>query len=63
MEDFTLNILNLFLVLVTAWLGGIASNRLGYPPILGELMIGILLGPTLLGLIKETETIKVLTEI
>jgi Kef-type K+ transport system membrane component KefB len=63
MEDFTLNILNLFLVLVAAWLGGIASKRLGYPPILGELIIGILLGPTLLGLIKETETIKVLAEI
>ena len=63
MEDFTLNILNLFLVLVAAWLGGIASKRLGYPPILGELIIGIILGPTLLGLIKETETIKVLAEI
>ncbi len=63
MEDFTLNILNLFLVLVAAWLGGIASKRMGYPPILGELIIGIILGPTLLGWIKETETIKVLAEI
>lgn len=63
MIDFKLNILNLFLILVAAWLGGIGSKRLGYPPILGELIIGILLGPTLLGVIKETETIKVLAEI
>lgn len=63
MIDFKLNILNLFLILVAAWLGGIASKRMGYPPILGELIIGILLGPTLLGVIKETETIKVLAEI
>jgi Kef-type K+ transport system membrane component KefB/Trk K+ transport system NAD-binding subunit len=63
MEAFEINILNLFAVLVAAWAGGNAARRLGYPAILGELIIGILLGPGLLGLLDYTETVKVLSEI
>ncbi|MGJ5641622.1 cation:proton antiporter [Formosa sp. S-31] len=63
MEAFELNILNLLFVLVAAWLGGAAARRIGYPSILGELVIGILLGPGLLGWLEFTETIKVLSEV
>ncbi|WP_066224817.1 cation:proton antiporter [Formosa haliotis] len=63
MEDFHLNILNLLAVLSAAWVGGVAARRLGYPAILGELVIGILLGPGLLGILELTVTIKVLSEV
>ncbi len=36
-------------VLSCAWAAGYISHRLGYPAMLGELLVGILLGPPLLG--------------
>jgi Kef-type K+ transport system membrane component KefB len=41
----------LALVLVAAKLGGWASNRLGQPAILGELLVGIVLGPSVFNVI------------
>ncbi len=58
-----LNILNLLVILVAAWIGGAASKKLGYPAILGELMIGILLGPALFGILETSEMITVLAEV
>lgn len=63
MEEFTLNIFNLLSVLLAAWAGGLIARKVGYPPILGELIIGILLGPGILGLIDYSTTIKVLADI
>ncbi len=40
-----LELLNLLLVLVAAWIGGSLATRLGYPSILGELTAGIIFGP------------------
>ncbi|WP_169578107.1 cation:proton antiporter [Salinimicrobium xinjiangense] len=61
MEEF--NILNLLIILVGAWVGGAAAKRMGYPAILGELVIGIILGPALLGLLETSEMISVLAEV
>ncbi len=58
-----LNLLNLLLVLLAAWGAGLASSRLGYPAVLGELLVGILLGPPLLGLLHGGEALAVLAEI
>ena len=58
-----LNILNLFLVLLAAWLGGQLAARLGYPAVLGELLTGILLGPPLLGLLYGSPSVAVLAEL
>lgn len=58
-----LDILNLLLVLLCAWLGGGLATRLGYPSILGELMAGILLGPSLLGFLEYNQTVAVLAEL
>ena len=58
-----LNILNLFLVLLAAWLGGHLATRIGYPSVLGELLTGILLGPPLLGLLYGSEALAVLAEL
>jgi Kef-type K+ transport system membrane component KefB len=63
MEAFQLNILNISLVLLAAYAGGALIRKIGYPAILGELLIGILLGPGLLGVLESTESIKVLAEI
>jgi Kef-type K+ transport system membrane component KefB/Trk K+ transport system NAD-binding subunit len=57
------NILNLFLVLLAAWLGGQLASRLGYPSVLGELLAGILLGPPLLGLFHGSAALSVLAEL
>lgn len=58
-----LNILNLLLVLLAAWLGGQLAVRLGYPAVLGELLVGILLGPPLLGLLHVTSGVSVLAQL
>lgn len=61
MEEF--NILNLLIILASAWFGGTAAKRLGYPAILGELVIGIILGPAILGVLEASEMINVLAEV
>ena len=58
-----LDLLNLLLVLLTAWLAGFAASRLGYPSVLGELLGGVILGPPLLGIIEPSAALGVLAEI
>ena len=58
-----LGILNLLLILASAWLGGALANRLGYPSILGELAAGIVLGPALFNVLYVNETVLVLAEV
>lgn len=58
-----LNLINLLLVLLAGWLAGWGASRLGYPSVLGELLIGILLGPPLLGLLQGSEALAILAEI
>ena len=63
MEEFNIDIFNLLAILVVAWLGGAAARRIGYPAILGELVVGIIFGPGILGWLEYTETIRILSEI
>jgi len=63
MEVFHLNILNISLVLLSAYIGGVLIRKIGYPAILGELLLGILLGPSVFNVLESTESIKVLAEI
>jgi Na+:H+ antiporter len=58
-----LNFLNLFSVLLAAWLAGWAATRLGFPAVLGELVVGVVLGPPLLGLLHGSEALGVLAEL
>lgn len=53
----------LVVLLVVAKLGGEAATRVGQPAVLGELLAGILLGPSLLGLVTRTEIIVFLAEL
>lgn len=61
MDEFSL--LTLLAVLASAWIGGLISKRLGYPAILGELIIGIILGPALLGWLAPSGMIDILSEV
>ena len=63
MEEIHINILNISAVLLAAYLGGVAIRKIGYPAILGELLIGIILGPAVLGWLDYTASIKILAEI
>ncbi len=58
-----LSLLNLLLVLIAAWLGGLLATRLGYPSVLGELLAGMLLGPPLLGVLQGSEALAVIGEL
>jgi Kef-type K+ transport system membrane component KefB len=54
---------NLLLVLFAAWLAGRVVARFGYPAVLGEIGIGILLGPPALGLLRPSAELHVLAEV
>lgn len=58
-----LSILNLLMVLLSAWIAGALVARIGYPSIFGELMVGIILGPPLLGLLNSSEALSILAEV
>lgn len=54
---------NLLILLVTARIFGELFERIKQPAMIGEIIAGILLGPTLLNLIHRTEDIKVISEL
>ncbi len=58
-----LHLVPLLSVLAAAWIAGRAATRLGYPAILGELLVGILAGPALLGWLQPDESLGVLAEL
>jgi Kef-type K+ transport system membrane component KefB len=53
----------LALILLGARLGSVVAERYGAPGVIGELGAGIILGPSLLGLLEATEPIHLLAEI
>jgi monovalent cation:proton antiporter-2 (CPA2) family protein len=53
----------LLIILLSTKLAGELSVRLGQPAVLGKLVIGILIGPALLGWIEKSEIINQLSEI
>src|SRR5210317_1181105 len=55
--------LNIVIILLTARLFGELASRIKIPPVVGELIAGIVLGPSLLGLIEPTEVLHLLAEI
>lgn len=58
-----LDLLNLLAVLLTAWTAGRLMARVGYPPVLGELLAGIVVGPALLGWVHIDPALSVLAEV
>lgn len=56
-------ILQILLLLIGAKLFGELIERMGYPALIGEIAAGILLGPSLLGLVAPNETLEVFADI
>ena len=59
----TFSTLNLLLVLIAAFAGGRIAVRVGYPAVLGEIIMGIALGPPLLGLLHASDALMVLADL
>lgn len=55
-------ILHVLIILFAAKIFGEASERLGQPPVLGELLAGIVLGASVLGLVAPNDVLHVLAE-
>ena len=55
--------LNLLLVMVVIWSAGVVCRWIKQPPLLGELLAGIVFGPSLFGIIQPDETLTVLSEL
>src|SRR5712692_1032615 len=61
--DFGRIILDILVVLIAAKLGGEIAERLGQPAVLGELALGVVVGPSLLRLVHTTQILTVLAEL
>ncbi|MBS0603002.1 MAG: cation:proton antiporter [Proteobacteria bacterium] len=55
--------LMLAVLLLTARLFGELASRLGAPSVIGELLAGLVLGPSVLGWVQPTETLMTLAEV
>lgn len=56
-------IFQLAIILLASKLAGDLSAKLGQPSVLGKLLIGIVLGPSVLGLVTDTEILSQLSQI
>ncbi len=56
-------IAQLAVILFAAKLAGDLAVRLGQPAVLGKLLIGIVLGPSVLGVIEDTDLLQELSQI
>ncbi|MCY9698425.1 cation:proton antiporter, partial [Paenibacillus alginolyticus] len=56
-------IFQLAIILLASKIAGDISVRLGQPSVLGKLLIGIVLGPSVLGLVTSTEILKEISQI
>jgi Na+:H+ antiporter len=63
MADPSSFVLELSILLVAAIVGGLLIKRFGYPVALGELLVGILLGPSLFNVISDQTTVGVFAEL
>ena len=53
----------LALIIIAARMLGEGISRAGYPAVLGELLAGLILGPSLLGIVELTETLAFLAQV
>src|SRR3954463_6191119 len=56
-------LMDLLVVLVAAKLAAEASERLGFPAVAGEIIVGILIGPSALDLVQGNDVLLVLAEL
>lgn len=56
-------LIQLAIIILSVKLAGTLSDKIKQPTVFGKLLIGIIIGPSFLGLVNETETIKLLGEL
>ena len=56
-------VFELAILLATAFAGGLLVRRFGYPMALGELLIGIVIGPFAFGFVRQTEMVSMFAEL
>lgn len=56
-------LLSLLIILAAAKIMAEVSERLGQPAVLGEILAGVLIGPSLLGWVASSDIIKILAEV
>lgn len=56
-------VLELAILLAAAFSGGLLVKRFGYPAALGELVLGIAIGPFALGFVRQSEMIDIFAEL
>lgn len=56
-------LLHIFVVLLAAKLAAEAAERISVPPVLGEIVVGIIIGPSMLGLVGSDDVLRVLGEL
>jgi Kef-type K+ transport system membrane component KefB len=54
---------DLLILMVVVWTAAVLLGRIGVPRIIGELLMGVILGPAVLGWIEPNEIIEVLAEL
>ncbi len=54
---------DLFVVLLAAKLGDEIFKRIGQPAIVGEILAGVVVGPSLLGIVEPSEVLRVFSEL
>jgi monovalent cation:proton antiporter-2 (CPA2) family protein len=62
-RDLLMLIMELALILLASKIAGDISVRLGQPSVLGKLLVGIVLGPSVLGLVNDTEILHEISQI
>ena len=55
--------LQLFIIIIATKLAGVISVRFGQPSVLGKLIIGVIIGPAVLGWVQNTDVIEALSHI
>lgn len=55
--------LDLAIILVATKIGGILSNKIKMPAVLGALIAGVLIGPSVLNIVKDSEGLKLLADL
>ncbi len=62
MTDYTI-LLELAIILLATKTFGLIMKKLGLPQVVGALLAGILIGPTLIGIVNPSQPLKVIAEI
>lgn len=53
----------LFMLMSVVWLVAVVMRKIGLPTIMGELIMGVVIGPAALGWVQPSETIEILAQI